>query len=189
MINVSVRAIITAGLISFGTIAQAQHLDSVAPKAFFDEEKIKDISYGLVCPSGKTVKLPAPDTHLGFITQRDKSQRIEHTTQIVPLSKGIGFGVDVKLPWGAKLRDVEIAVIHPPYPGTDVTQEHWNTELKPRGSNLNFFLFEFPHEMIAGDWTLQASHQGRIIYSVTFKAVDPSRVHNLSGLCSGKLLS
>ena len=189
MICTTLKAIFTVGILSLSTTAQAQHLDSIAPDFVFDDSILSKIDYGLVCPSGSAKKLPAPDTHLGFITQRDKSQRIEHTTQIVPLSKGIGFGVDVQLPDDVELRDVEISVFHPPYAGTDLTEERWRSDILPRASNLNFFLFEFPFEMVAGDWALQASHQGNLLYVVNFKIVDPSRIPNLSRYCSGALLS
>jgi len=189
MIRTSLKAILTVGLLGLTTTAQAQRLDTVAPDLFFDASILSKIDYGLVCPSGTAKKLPAPDTHLGFITQRDKTQRIEHTTQIVPLSKGIGFGVDAQLPDGAELRDVEISVRHPPYPGTDVTEERWRTDMVANASNLNFFLFEYPFELVAGSWTLQASYQGTLLYSVNFEVVDPSRIPNLSSYCSGALLS
>ena len=189
MIHTTLKALFTVGILSLSTIAQAQRLDSVAPDLFFDERVLSGIDYGLVCPSGTAKKLPAPDTHLGFITQRDQSQRIEHRTQIVPLSKGIGFGVDARLPDGVELRDVEISVFHPPYRGTNVTEEQWRSDILPRTSNLNFFLFEFPFEMVAGDWALQASHDGNLLYAVNFKVVPPSRIPNLSSYCSGALLS
>ncbi|RLJ40795.1 uncharacterized protein DUF3859 [Litoreibacter meonggei] len=189
MIRTTLKAIITIGLLSLTTPTQAQFLKDAAPDLVFDERILSKINYGLVCPSGTAKKLPAPDTHLGFITQRDQSQRIEHTTQVVPLSKGIGFGVDVQLPDGVELRDVEISVFHPPYTGTNVTEESWRSDLVSRASNLNFFLFEFPFEMVAGDWALQASHNGTLLYAVNFKVVDPSRIPNLSSYCSGALLS
>ena len=125
---------------------------------------LAQINYGLVCPAGTATKLPAPGTHLGFITQRDQSQFIEHQTQIIPLTKGIGFGVDV-------------------------TEESWQTDIVRDASNLNFFLFECPFEMVAGEWAIQASHRGQIVYSVSFKVVDPARIPNLASYCSGSLLS
>lgn len=189
MIQTTLKAILSVGLLSLMTPLQAQHLDSVAPDLIFDERILSKINYGLVCPSGTAKKLPAPDTHLGFITQRDQSQRIEHTTQIIPLSRGVGFGVDVQLPDGTSLRGVEVSVFHPPYVGTDVTEERWRSDFLPRTSNLNFFLFEFPFEMVAGEWAIQASHQGTLLYSATFQVVDPSRIPNLSSYCSGALLS
>ncbi|SFR31876.1 DUF3859 domain-containing protein [Litoreibacter janthinus] len=189
MNQTTLKASISVGFWALGSIAQAQHINSVAPDRFYDDTILSSMDYGLVCPSGTAKKLPAPDTHLGFITQRDQNQSIEHTTQIVPLAKGVGFGVDVQLPEGTNLRDVEITVFHPPYIGTDVTEELWRTDLVPRTSNLNFFLFEFPFEMVAGDWALQASHEGKLLYAVTFKVVDPSRIRNLSSYCSGLLLS
>ena len=183
------KAVLVGGLLSLSTTTQAQHLDSVAPERFFNERMLAQINYGLVCPAGTATKLPAPGTHLGFITQRDQNQRIEHTTQIIPLSRGVGFGVDVQLPDGTSLRGVEISVFHPPYVGTEVTEERWRSDFLPRTSNLNFFLFEFPFEMVAGEWSIQASHQGTLLYSATFQVVDPSRIPNLSSYCSGALLS
>jgi len=189
MIRSTLRAIVSVGILNMATIAQAQHMDRVAPDVIFDDAVLSKIEYGLVCPTGDAKRLPAPDTHLGFITQRDEAQRIEHSTQVIPLSKGIGFGVDIELPEGVDLRGVEIAVFHPRYPGTEVTQESWISDFNADASHLNFFLFEFPFEMVAGDWAMQASHNGTLLYSVSFKVVAPSRIPNLSSYCSGALLS
>ena len=183
------KAVLVGGLLSLSTTTQAQHLDSVAPERFFNERMLAQINYGLVCPAGTATKLPAPGTHLGFITQRDQSQFIEHQTQIIPLTKGIGFGVDAKVLGDIDLRGVEVTVLHPPYAGTDVTEESWQTDIVRDASNLNFFLFEFPFEMVAGEWAIQASHRGQIVYSVSFKVVDPARIPNLASYCSGSLLS
>ncbi|MEP3345853.1 MAG: DUF3859 domain-containing protein [Litoreibacter sp.] len=182
-------AALIVGALSVTQQLQAQHRDRVAPEVLFDDTLFSSIDYGIVCPSGTAKRLPAPDTHLGFITQRDRTQQIEHTTQIIPLSKGIGFGVDAKLPTGVSIHDVEITVLHPPYHGTDVSDERWRSDLRARRSNLNFFLFEFPFEMVPGDWTMQANYQGKMLYSVSFKVVPPSQVTNLSSYCSGALLS
>ena len=88
-----------------------------------------------------------------------------------------------------RLRGMEVTVLHPPYAGTDVTEESWQTDIVRDASNLNFFLFEFPFEMVAGEWAIQASHRGQIVYSVSFKVVDPARIPNLASYCSGSLLS
>ena len=180
---------VTIGLLSISTTLQAQHSLGAAPELLYDDEIISKVEFGIVCPAGELNKLPAPDTHLGFINERQETQRIEHKTQIIPLTRGIGFGVDVKLPWRTKLSDVEISVFHPPFVGTDVTQGSWRTDFRPRKSNLNFFMFEFPFELVEGDWAIQATHEGKTLYAVSFKVVDPSHIPNLPNYCAAGLLS
>lgn len=168
--------------------ALAQRLAEPAPDALYNSARISDFDYGLVCPAGPAKTLPAPGTHLGVITQRAAWQKVEYTTQVVPLIKGIGFGVDAQPRDGMDMTGVEVTVIHPPYAGTDVTDERWTTDIVSQASNLNFFLFEYPFEMIPGDWAFQATYRGELIYSVAFKVVDPALFPDIAGICKDPAL-
>lgn len=163
--------------------AQAQRLSDAAPVRFFDQAQIEGIDYGLVCPAGNAIELPAPGTHLGMIKQREGWQKIEYTTQAIPMVEGIGFGVSA-----SPFEDIigaTITVTHPPYPGTDVTDETWVTDVIVGSSNLNYFTFEFPFEQVPGRWAIQAEYDGDVLYAVEFDVVDPDRFPNIDGLCKG----
>lgn len=189
MIRKGACALLTAGLLCLTPLAQAQRLNDAAPDLLFDADLLKGLDYGLVCPSGRAKELPAPNTHIGTIKQRTRRQKIEATTQVIPLVKGIAFGVDTATLKGTNLRGVKITVYHPAYKGTDVIEDSWTTDFNPKSSNLNFFVFEFPFEMVSGDWAFQATHQGRTLYSVGFKLVPPDQAPNTASLCKGGLFS
>lgn len=163
--------------------AQAQRLSDAAPVAIFDEAAIETIDYGLVCPSGDAVELPAPGTHLGTIKQREGWQAIAYSTQLIPMVDGIGFGVAASPV--SDITGVEITITHPPYPDTTVTDESWTSDVIAGSSNLNFFTFEFPFERVPGRWAIQATHRGTVLYAVEFDVVAPSRFPNIDGLCEG----
>jgi len=177
-----IRAAALALALSIAPI-QAQRLSDAASVAAFNKRAVSDGDYGLVCPAGNAVELPAPGTHLGVIKQREGWQRIEYTTQTIPMVKGIGFGVEA-----APLRNltgVQVTVFHPPYPGTDVTEESWISDFNTDAQNLSFFTFEFPFEMVQGRWAIQATHLGSTLYSVEFDVVPASKYPNVDGLCAG----
>lgn len=169
--------------LSLATHAQAQRLSDTAPVHVYDDSTIQNIDYGLVCPAGDAIELPAPGTHLGTIKQREGWQKIEYTTQVIPMLDGIGFGVEA-----TPLDDLigaEITIQHPPYKDTDVTEERWITDIVTANQNLNFFTFEFPFELVPGRWSMQATHKGNLLYAVEFDVVDPSRFPDIKGLCDG----
>lgn len=179
MIRLAILALLALNL----TPAQAQRLSDAAPVRVFDEAAIEAIDYGLVCPAGNAIELPAPGTHLGTIKQREGWQKIEYTTQVIPMLDGIGFGVEA-----APLSDLigaQITILHPPYRGTDVTTEQWTTDILTANQNLNFFTFEFPFELVPGRWAMQASHKGKLLYAVEFDVVHPDRFPDVKGLCEG----
>jgi len=175
-----IRAAAVALVLSIAPV-QAQRLSDAAPVVFFDQSAVSDGDYGLVCPSGNAVELPAPGTHLGVIKQREGWQKIEYTTQVIPMVNGIGFGVEA-----APLQDltgVQVTVFHPPYPGTNVTEESWISDFSTDAQNLSFFTFEFPFELVEGRWAIQATHRGNILYAVEFDVVPASRFPDIDGLC------
>lgn len=176
-------ALFAVTLLGLVSPLQAQHPTGAAPSLFVDRNRVTDLDFGLVCPAGPARKLPAPGTHLGEISQRDQSQKVEYTTQVIPLKKGIGFGVDVNALPDGDMIGVTVTVTHPPYPGTDVTRETWISDVIHNASNLNFFLFEFDFEMVPGAWSFSAEYLGETLYSVGFTVVDPARVPHLAGIC------
>ncbi|PTX57287.1 uncharacterized protein DUF3859 [Litoreibacter ponti] len=180
-----IRAAAALSILILGlwTPAQAQRLSDAAPEVFVDRGRVTDLDFGLVCPAGPARKLPAPGTHLGHITQREAWQKVEFTTQTIPLIKGVGFGVDVNALPDGDMIGVEVTVTHPPYPGTDVTRESWVSDVIHNASNLNFFLFEHDFEMVPGRWSFEARYGSALLFAVDFNVVDPDTVPHLKGVC------
>lgn len=156
---------------------------------FIQTDILSDLETGLICPSGQAEEVPAPDTMLGFIKRREDWQRIVYRTTTVPLIRNLGFGIDVAPIGPRNLDPVTIRITHPPYKDTDVTEESWSADLSPERSNLNFFVFEFRHEMVLGTWTFEIEYAGEIILRQSFDVVHPSRYPGVDGLCDGELLA
>jgi hypothetical protein len=154
-----------------------------------DTALLGDVDYGIICPIGDIVRIPAEGTTLGYITQRQAAQQISLTTQTIPLINGIGFGVRSQNISGGRLGPIQITVTHPNFPGHNSTQDVWQDTFETDSINFNFFTFEFPFEMQTGVWTFTASRFDQPIYSVTFKVVDPKTVPQLAAVCAGPVLT
>lgn len=150
-----------------------------------NETYVGNLRFGLVCGSDTAETLPAPDTAQGTIQKREDWQKILVETQVIPLTKGMALGVDVSPVGPRNIEDVEIHVTHPPYADSGLTLERWQTEFTASGSNLNFFEFEFPYEMVEGPWTIEARTERGTLYSVTFQVVSPETLPELADLCDG----
>lgn len=155
----------------------------------FDETRITDFEYGLICGAEATRTEPAPDTTTGTIQILEGWQKIILRTQVVPMVTGIGFGVSLKPASPRNLNDVRITITHPPYIGFGDTRESWFTDFSADGNNLNFFEFEHDFEMVKGQWTLEAHQGDTMLYSATFEVVDPSQVPHLANLCNGEVVT
>lgn len=163
----------------------------MAPSAaedFIDAAQLHNLKTGLICPSDTIEKIPAPDTLLGHVRRTDGEQVLV-STRTVPMVRNLGFGVDVQ-PVGPRVFDpVTVTITHPAYKGTEVKTESWQSAIKPRRSNLNYFVFEFDAEMVPGEWTFTLTYQGRELLHVSFTVVPPEDYPNVEGLCDGELIA
>ncbi len=151
----------------------------------FDESRVSELQYGLVCGSDTAETMPAPKTASGTIQKREDWQKIILETQIIPLVKGIALGVDMKPAAPRAIGNVKIIVTHPPFVGSELTTDSWTTQFDAASSNLNFFEFEHPYELVEGQWTIEARKGFRKLYSVTFQVVVPETVPDMAKLCDG----
>ena len=161
----------------------------VSAEDFIDKKLLRKLEYGLICPARDAEKIPAPGTALGHIRQSASSEKIVYPTKTVPMLRNLGFGVNVK-PFGPRTFDaITVVLSHPPYPNNDVKVETWAADIKPRRSNLNFFVFEYDEEMVPGTWTFQFKRGADVILSVAFEVVPPEDFPNVGGLCDGDLIA
>ena len=116
----------------------------------FDETRVADLRYGLVCGSDTAETMPAPDTASGTIQKREDWQKIIVETQVIPMVKGMALGVDLKPQAPRTIGNVKITVTHPPFIGSELTTDSWTANFDATGSNLNFFEFEHPYELVEG---------------------------------------
>lgn len=155
---------------------------------FFDRSQLRNLEAGLVCPSDEVEYVPAPDTMLGQV-RRSYGEQVVVKTKTVPMVKNLGFGVDVR-PLGPRVFDpVTVTITHPAYKGTEITQESWTANIRPRRSNLNYFVFEYDKEMVPGTWIFTFTFEEKVILNVSFEVVPPDQYPNVSGLCDGDLLA
>ena len=101
--------------------------------------------------------------------------------------RGIAFGVLLSLEPGLNI-DALITSTHPPFPGSDVAQEFWSSNLDDE-ANLNGFTFEHDYELQPGTWTYTAVADGEVIYSIEFEVVAPEQAPELAGVCAGFVMS
>ncbi|MEM9584473.1 MAG: DUF3859 domain-containing protein [Pseudomonadota bacterium] len=160
-------------------------LPALAAGISFDKSRVGELRYGLVCGSDTAETIPAPQTAQGTIQKREDWQNIILETQIIPLVKGMALGVDVAPAGPREIGDVTITVTHPPFNESGLTIDKWSAKFTSNGSNLNFFEFEVPDEMVEGIWTMTARKGIRTLYTVSFKVVDPATVPEMANLCDG----
>lgn len=161
----------------------------MAAGVFFDQAKLAGLRFGLVCGSDTAETFPAPGTMLGVIQKRQDWQQIIVETQVVPLTPGLGFGVD-PTPLGPWVLDgVRITITHPPYIGSGVTTESWTDDFSALRSNLNFFEFEHSFEFVPGTWTMEGFDGEERLFSVTFEVVPAARLPQYDGICDGVSLT
>lgn len=160
-------------------------LPVVAAGVSFDDKRVGELKFGLVCGSDTDETIPAPETATGTIQVRQDWQKIIMETQTIPLIKGMALGVDIKPAAPRALDNVKITVTHPPFIGSELTKDSWTVNFAPDGSNLNFFEFEHPYEFVEGEWTMEAKKGFRTLYSVTFQVVNPALLPDMATLCDG----
>lgn len=147
------------------------------------------VTFGLVCGSDTDETIPAPETATGTVQVRQDWQKIIVETQTIPLVKGMALGVDMRPQAPRALDNVKITVTHPPFIGSELTSDSWTVNFSATGSNLNFFEFEHPYELVEGEWVMEARKGLRMLYRVTFNVVNPDLLPEMAGLCNGVSLT
>ena len=175
-------ALVALAVVSTAGAASAQD----AP--FNNPELTTGLRFGIVCYGDDATPVPAPDTITGFINERSEGGEIVTLTSVIPMIRGLSFGVRVELLDNIFLDGVTLTVIHPPQTDAGVTTESWTSNFEPNNTNGGAFTFEFPYEETPGAWTMEAHHNGELLYRVDFQVVEPALLDPMPRLCKGEAL-
>lgn len=155
----------------------------------FDPAVITSLKYGLICADEQMDSRPEPDTVLGYVSEPRHPQEIVVETLVVPLLRGMSFGMLAEIAPNAPPDIGKMTVTHPPFNESGATQQSWSFGLGSGSQNMHFFTFDFPDEEVPGTWAFEATAQGKTIYKVVFEVVDGSGRPTLADICKGDALT
>ncbi|SHI83965.1 DUF3859 domain-containing protein [Wenxinia saemankumensis] len=104
-------------------------------------------------------------------------------TQTVPAVVGMGFGIRAQVNVPGGVPDATITVDHPPFTPGGPTREQYSAGLSDQGMSGFFYRFETPQEAAVGNWTVTASANGVVIYSLDFEVVQARQGDGLLQAC------
>jgi hypothetical protein len=154
----------------------------------YDEARIR-IEFGAFCARETVGSVDAPDTDIGQIDLFEGIPSITWRTAIIPAAPNISFGVRVKGLNGASFSPVVVTLTHPEFPGRGTTTQVYETEIGGDNGSINAYSFDFPYEMVTGDWEFHATQLGETLYRVTFTIVLPNMMPEITNVCGGAMLS
>ena len=138
---------------------------------------------GIICKEGDRRREAAPDTRSGFIEVIDGPSTLGQSARRIPAVPGLGFGVVAQMHETAEAQGVTLVVTHPPMGADGTVRESWQSDFLPGEAIVNFFSFDLAEERVTGPWTMEALHQGRLLYSAQFEVVDPAAMPNFVSPC------
>lgn len=146
-----------------------------------------ELSAGLFCAPADTGRRDAPETISGWIHVPTEPVQMVVQGQVAVTQLGTGFGVQYRLQPGL-FGMLEYSVQHPPIPPGNQTAQRWQGYLDPGLEDTVFFQFDIPQELQTGLWTISASLEGEVLFSVEFLVVDPASAPHLTNLCRAPAL-
>ncbi|MBN9889606.1 DUF3859 domain-containing protein [Salipiger abyssi] len=144
------------------------------------------LDHGVICQVTTQGARPAPDTLMGEINLIDQSREMDVTTRVVPAKAGISFGIKFTLRPGAGARDMNVIVTHPPMGPEGITRESWTAPIAEGSSSLNLFTFEFPYEMVPGEWVMALEADGERLLEQRFEVVSELAAPAVLSVCYGQ---
>ncbi|KZY36124.1 hypothetical protein A3731_02275 [Roseovarius sp. HI0049] len=133
---------------------------------------VAQLEYGYMCKLATEEEMMAEDTLSGTVSLVTDPPPFTYRGTTVPAEIGVEFGVRVQV-----LPEFEgpatVHVEHPPHGAAGITRESWQTWLSAGDMGYASFSFEADYEVTPGKWTMSASANGRLIYSVTFDVIAP----------------
>jgi len=156
--------------------------------ATFDSSLI-DLSYGVYCAVYTEGSKEAPGTAAGEIGLYTEVPNFEWLTNIVPAVPGMSFAVKTTVIGPQSLDPVIITLTHPPFEGLGTERQTYITSFDISGENINAYTFDLPYELETGEWVFEATYDGKQVYRVAFKVVDPALAPEIAGGCGGDIIS
>lgn len=150
---------------------------------------IAELVYGLYCAQEPEREDPAPDTASGIINIVPSIPDFQFRQKLVPAEIGIGFGVLARAQPGMLLDPVTVTVTHPPYPGSGIEVEQWQTDVDD-GLNLMGFSFDHAGELVLGEWTFSGhTAAGDELFFISFEVIAPELMPQVIRACFGSFMS
>ena len=157
--------------------ALAQADVTAAPGSFTKVEA------GILCVDRTGRREPAPGTRLGYVYIVEGDIVLGLAARRIPAIPGLAFGVLATVAEAGQTAGTTIIVTHPPM-GTDAsTRETWAGGFVAGSPTASFFRFEYPEELVPGDWTLQAVAGDRVLYTARFQVVAPAAMPSFADPC------
>lgn len=175
--------VLLAGLLAVS--AQAAGSDLAPPVSDPDVA----ITFGVYCKTRSVDSTPAPGTHAGYIDIIPQALQFQWTGRMVPAAPGIGFGVNTEILDGPGFANVTIVTLHPPFTGTETTEQRYSSAFSPGSANSVGYSFDLPEELVPGIWTMEAWADERLIYRVPFTIVAAGQMPGIANACGQNLLS
>lgn len=170
-------AVLILATLVTGHAARAQS-DITADNGFFAR-----LQAGILCVDGTSRHEPAPSTRLGYVNLVDGQIVLGLATRRVPAIPGLAFGVVANVADVGGQAGVSIVVTHPPMGSDGSTRDVWQNDFVAGEQSSSFFRFEYPEELVTGDWTIQAEAGTRVFYTARFRVVDPGAMPGFVNPC------
>ena len=141
------------------------------------------IEAGILCVDRTGRREPAPGTRLGYVHVVEGEIVLGLAARRIPAIPGLSFGVLATVAEAGQMVGATIIVTHPPM-GTDgSTRDTWAGGFVTGSPTASFFRFEYPEELVPGDWTLQAVVGDRVLYTARFQVVAPAAMPSFVNPC------
>ena len=145
--------------------------------------QITGLQSGIVCPPEPSGFRDAPGTISGQTHLLDSEPPFVSTDNRVPAVLGVGFGVKTRASPGSGIDVVQIRVTHPPMGTERVREQRFLSVIGAEETAFVFFQFDYPYELVTGDWRIAAYDGDRMLFDETFVVVDPDQVPQLADIC------
>ena len=163
-------------LISVPYFAMAQAKDKVSPD-------ILSLESGVICAPPTEGEAAAPNTIAGTTHLISDVPPFVSTINRVPAVLGIGFGVKSVSVAPEGITGIDMVITHPPMGTSRVTEQSYATSIRGDSQSITFYQFDYDYELLPGDWTMEAHHKGKILFTTSFLVLPPSKLPDLASIC------
>lgn len=144
---------------------------------------ITHLESGIICAPPATGESAAPNTIAGTTHIVEDAPPFISNSHRVPAVIGIGFGVKSMTSTSGGEDDVLMTIWHPEMGADRVTVQSFQTRISDLSPSITFYQFDFDYELLPGDWMMEASKGGHILFRRSFKVLEPEDVPELAAVC------
>jgi hypothetical protein len=156
-----------------------------APGVSYDETRLAEFRWGIICAEETGRRAPAPETMAGFIEIYGGVPYLGRETTRVPAIPELAFGVIARSRAPSGIAEVTVTVTHPPMGASGVTRQRWVTGITGSQANGSFFRFDLPEERLPGRWTFTGEDASGTLFEVEFEVFDPALMPDEGTPCTG----